>query len=275
MLLCSFLFCASISLAQDDSESRFSFGFQLGVSAMRYSMKLDDAAMEAAYPGQRFPYHEFCDYHHYHLYIWDEYGTPPPFLETDIDHFRIEEVNCQWKPGFSVGVFGKMRVGEQLALEVVPSFRFGEQQIRYEVALYDGEGRPLCNESGKDVSRQIVVSDDKNYNFIEMPVLLIYNPKWSNEIYLVGGVNPQLYIANVRSSKYNPYSSGLDPIFMPEKKVDLAAEFGLGFHLLKKVSAEIKMSCGLLELLPKSNESFYYIPFESVKSRRIQFSLVF
>lgn len=233
--------------SQNYDKAPYHIGFLLGINYMTYNVTLQDNYQVIDRPSEELPSNP--QGHTYRI--------------TGID--PLSDMN---NIGISIGVIGDKRLGDYFNLRFIPTVSFGpNRNIVYSYCL-DGNMNDI----------KTVVSNDINSNFAEFPIHIKYRSKRYNNIgaYLIGGVNPYLYL--IRSK--NQLNNGV-PALLQTKMADMAIDLGSGFDIYNqwfKMSLEIKMSFGLFNVL-KTDEtsmgSIYNAPFKEVKNKHLQISLTF
>ena len=231
----------------------YHFGFLLGVNFMDYSLVTEDDYQNQIHPKEQFP-------------------QVTGVSEERLHHFQILSVESYTTPGFSVGVIGDKRLGEYFNLRFSPTLSLSSKFVQYNTRLYDANNLII------DSVRQ-VISDDKLATFLEFPLHVKYRSKRYNNIgaYLIGGVNPKLYLASVK----NKIDNGGHPALLQTDRADFALELGTGFDIYNqwfKMGIEIKMSFSLLNIIKEDQLSKNYLfnaPIKEVRNKQLQLSFTF
>lgn len=231
----------------------YHFGFLLGVNFMDYSLVTEDDYQNQIHPKEQFP-------------------QVTGVSEERLHHFQILSVESYTTPGFSVGVIGDKRLGEYFNLRFSPTLSLSSKFVQYNTRLYDANNLII------DSVRQ-VISDDKLATFLEFPLHIKYRSKRYNNIgaYLIGGVNPKLYLASVK----NKIDNGGHPALLQTDRADFALELGTGFDIYNqwfKMGIEIKMSFSLLNIIKEDQLSKNYLfnaPIKEVRNKQLQLSFTF
>ena len=251
----------------------YHFGFLLGVNFMDYTLVLKEDYQNTIHPKSE-----------YSKKIDDQYG----FSNNQFDHFRILNVESYNPPGFSVGVIGDKRLGDYFNLRFCPTLSLSSKFVQYETQLYDSIGNVILIAS-PDVNdpprtTRTVKSDDQLATFLEFPFHVKYRSKRYNNIgaYLLGGVNPKLYLGSIKGTKIQSTTQGVGfPAVLQIQRYDIAFEFGTGFDIYNqwfKMGIELKFSMGLVNVMRTDSWSMDYIynaPLDKVRNKQLQLSFTF
>lgn len=232
----------------------YHFGFLLGVNFMDYSLVTEDNYQKIMHVKEQFPSHL------------------EGFSNSDLHHFQVLSVESYTTPGFSVGVIGDKRLGEYFNLRFSPTLSLSSKFVQYTTRLYNANNQII------DSTRRII-SDDKLATFLEFPLHVKYRSKRYNNIgaYIIGGVNPKLYLASLK----NKIDTGGHPALLQTDRADFALELGTGFDIYNqwfKMGIEIKMSFSLVNIIKEdllSKDYIYNAPIREVRNKQLQISFTF
>ena len=192
----------------------YRFGFILGINQMLFSVKTVDSLVGIN---------------------WDQSQSPDIFA----DSLFVQSVTSSPTPGFTIGIVGILRLGNNTELRFVPSLSFGERLLNYSIMTYNN-GDALLIEKEKSITSTTV----------DFPLSFIYKSKRLNNMrmYVLGGAKYSLDLASEKRKK-NESSSDIS---VKISKHDFALEVGAGVDFyadLFKFGIEIKMGYGLNNLI--------------------------
>jgi len=216
----------------EQDEKKFSFGYFLGVNTMSYKVSPKDES------------------------YGDNSGVSP-----DNQRVYLEQKS---KPGFSVGVVGKMRINDRFAIVTTPGVHFAQ--------------RTLVFTNLNDNTQDLNPTKEVKSTYIDIPLLLkIQGDRWVNtRPYVQGGFG---YAYNLQSNEDNVMDNGTEDIFRTTKSnFNWQAEMGIEIYFKRfKLTPSIKgMFFFNNELVPdKPNTPGYANTLNSLKTRALVFSLKF
>lgn len=229
----------------------YHFGFIVGINQMAYTFDYKNEYQNILYGFQE---HQGYDHD---LVILDR--VHDGIFDKDDIIFTNQEVVSAYKPGFTVGVVGNLRLAKYFDLRLIPSLSFGEKFVSYNYCI---EGSNNKKSYKTDATTARVVT-------IDLPLLVKYRSKRHNNFaaYIIAGGNPRFDLSPLYSGKK----------MIKSRVFDLAAEIGTGVDFYNgyfKFGIEAKMSFGLLNTLNYQNNQ-YDASINGLHNRMFQLSLTF
>jgi hypothetical protein len=170
-------------------------------------------------------------------------------------------INTKSLPGFNLGIVTNLRIWRYFDLRFVPGLSFGDRIVNYYIQ-YNHQKTLLTKKNIESV-------------YMDLPLMLKFKSSRMHNVrvYVVGGVQYSLdLISAAKKQEANPRE-----IYLKLYPHDFQGQAGVGmdFYLTYfKLSAEFKMSFGLVNLLKYEN-NMYASSVTALKSRIMQFSLYF
>ena len=259
-----FLFCLTrqdvmaqnrkpMNLLNYDNEE-YHFGFILALNQMSYAFNYVENYQTTPHSASEYP------------------NASDAYYNANATYYIRSLVSAP-KPGFTVGVVGNLRIGQQLDLRLIPSLSFGTRTITYQ--MY--REIPDKPSSYQALDKSILST------FIEFPLHVKYRSHRLNNVaaYVIAGGNFKFDLASQKKSQIEMINADGEHVTVTDnirvKKTDIAAEIGAGFDFYNsyfKFGIEIKMSFGLLNVLDSQN-LIYDSSLKSMKNRTLQLSLTF
>lgn len=217
----------------------YRFGFILGINQMLFSVKPVDSLSSIN---------------------WEQSQSPEIFA----DSLFIQSITSSPTPGFTVGIIGILRLGNNTVLRLVPSLSFGERLLNYSILTYNN-GNALLIEKEKSITSTTV----------DIPLSFLYKSKRLNNMrmYVLGGAKYSLDLA-AQKKKNNDNNSDVS---VKINKHDIALEVGAGVDFyadLFKFGIEIKMGYGLNNLI-KHEGNLYTDSIDKLNSKVFLLSFTF
>lgn len=170
-------------------------------------------------------------------------------------------INTKAVSGFSLGIVANLRIWKYFDLRFIPGLSFGERVLTYQFANYVREN---------DKQRRI------ESVYLDLPLLFKFKSSRMHNvrIYVIGGVQYSLdLISNQKKQSKRPNEM---LVKLNQNDVQGQVGFGLDFYCTYfKLSTEIKMSFGMLNLLVTTDQHLYTSNISSVKSKTLQISVIF
>ena len=217
----------------------YRFGFILGINHMLFSVKpIDNLATTK----------------------WEQSQSPEIFA----DSLFIQSITSTPTPGFTIGIVGILRLGNNSILRFVPSLSFGERLLNYSIMSYNN-GDAVLIEKQKSITSTTV----------DIPLSFIYKSKRLNNMrmYVIGGAKYSLDLA-AQKKKNNDNASDIS---VKINKHDIGLEVGAGVDFyadLFKFGIEIKMGYGLNNLI-KHEGNLYSDSIDKLNSKVFLLSFTF
>lgn len=230
----------------DYDNKTFHFGFLLAFNEMTFALKTVNDYPSIAQPADS----------------WPE-GT---YQNTQC--LYVQNIEPLLTPGFTLGITSNIRLGSHFNLRFIPSMSFGERRLHYSIGIQDLEGGITT----KDLTKNLYSV------FVEFPINLKYRILRHNNVgpYLMGGINPKIDLSSQKKGAYTDWAGVTFNNNLITKRLDCAAEFGVGIDLYTKwikLGIEVKMSEGLLDIV-KIPVFFYNTPIEQLRNRMFQVSVL-
>lgn len=165
--------------------------------------------------------------------------------------------------GFTVGIVGNLRLGNNFDLRLIPSLTFGERYLDYRILKFRKGEQELI-----DIRKNIPST------FVQFPLTVKYRSLRLNNFaaYILGGVSYNLDLA---SQAKKDADQGLIQVKLYKNDVSLELGFGFDFYFeWFKLGTELKMSYGMFDML-KKEDNIYTDGIESMKSKIFQLSFTF
>lgn len=224
----------------------YHFGFILGYNQMSFNIDYIDNFQTQQYSGNQ------------SNNIWDRDHHNQNYT------YSVSGVECPSNPGFTVGIVGNLRLAKYFDLRLVPSLSFGNRTLIYNMYCYE-----------KNESYQIKgASSMLDAVIIEFPLHVKYKSKRFHNFaaYLIGGGNLKLDATGRKNTNEDN-----NIIKVKTNLLDFAGEFGAGVDFYNnyfKFGIEVKMSCGLINILDKQNQ-ILDSSFDKLRNNTFQISLTF
>jgi hypothetical protein len=216
----------------------YRFGFILGVNQMLFSVKPVDNLVANK---------------------WDQTQSPDIFA----DSLFVQSVTSSPTPGFTIGIVGILRLGNNTDLRFVPSLSFGERLLNYNILAFD-----------KGDAQLVEISKSITSTTIDFPLSFIYKSKRLNNmrLYMLGGAKYSLDLASQKKNKNNS-----NDVTVKINKHDIALEVGAGIDFyadLFKFGIELKMGYGFNNLI-KQEGNLYSDSIDKLNSKVFLLSFTF
>ena len=220
----------------EQDEKKFSFGYYLGVNVMSYkiSPKSQNNNVEGATP--------------------DDDGV------DQNGKFYVEQ---ETKPGFSVGLIGKLRINDHFSLKTEPGVHFTSRTLLFDTVR--------GNEQKDIVSREVKSA------YVDIPLLINYSgDRWFNtRPYIQTGFG---YAYNLQSNENKEDDNHAGIFRTTSNNFNWQAEMGIEIYFKRfKLTPSLKGMFFLNnELVPdKDGTTGYANTLNSLKTRAVVFSLKF
>lgn len=184
------------------------------------------------------------------------------FPDIFVDSLSVLSVTSKPTPGFTIGILGNLRLGDNGDMRFIPSLSFGERLLRYQILTLD-EGE----ESLLDFEKSITST------FIDFPLEFRYKSKRLNNFraYVLGGLK---YTLDLASQKRQANS---DEVTVKIERHDFSVEVGVGVEFYTtyfKFGTQAKMGYGLNNLI-KNEDNIYTNSIETLRSKVFLLSFTF
>ena len=220
----------------EQDEKKFSFGYYLGVNVMSYkiSPKAQNNNVEGA--------------------TSDDDGV------NQYGRFYVEQ---ETKPGFSVGLIGKLRINDHFSLKTEPGVHFTSRTLFFDTVRN--------NQYNNTVSREVKSA------YVDIPLLINYSgDRWFNtRPYIQTGFG---YAYNLQSNENKEDDNNAGIFRTTSNNFNWQAEMGIEIYFKRfKLTPSLKGMFFLNnELVPDKDETVGYAnTLNSLKSRAVVFSLKF
>lgn len=179
------------------------------------------------------------------------------------DSLSLYDVTSTPTPGFTIGIVGNLRLGNNADLRFIPSLSFGERFIDYSILRYRNGAPELID------IRKTVAS-----TYVEFPLHVKYRSKRLNNFaaYVLGGAK---YSIDLASNKRNEREN--NNIAIKLNNQDLALEVGTGVDFYTnyfKFGIELKMGYGITNIMVDDG-SVYSTSIDKLNSKIFQLSFTF
>lgn len=216
----------------------YRFGFVLGINQMLFTVKPIDSLAGIK---------------------WDQSQSP----DIIADSLFVQSITSSPTPGFTVGIVGILRLGNNTVMRLVPSLSFGERLLNYNILAYD-DGEAQLIETEKSITSTT----------IDFPLTFLYKSKRLNNMrmYVLGGAKYSLDLASQKKAQNNS-----SDISVKINKHDIALEVGAGVDFyadLFKFGIELKMGYGFNNLI-KHEGNLYSDSIDKLNSKVFLLSFTF
>lgn len=230
----------------EQDEKKFSFGYYLGVNYMSY--KVDPKA----------------------------YVKNKPENQNGVNENGFVYLRQDSKPGFSVGVTGKMKLTDHFALKIEPGVHFVQRTLHFNNLRYDDFGT-LIPDDDPDYKTETDISREVKSTYIDIPLLLNFSgERWVNtRPYLQAGLG---YSYNLQSNEDKKEDNSANVFRTTASNFNWQAEMGIDIYFKRfKLTPSLK---GIFffnnELKPDNIDTEGYAnTLNSLKTRAVVFSLKF
>jgi hypothetical protein len=236
-----------LNMPDYDLESKFHFGFILGVNVSHASIRPIADLRTRIYDS---------------TYIPDILPMP--------DSAKVLGITSSPVPGFVVSIVANMQMGKHFELQFVPSLSFGDRTLNYDIETY--QFRP----GNPEPVQQVNIIKKVPSTYINFPIEIKYKAVRYNNFrpYLLTGLQYSLDLAS--NAKKREQKNRNEKIVKFNQN-DLYAEAGVGFDFYNewfKMGVELKMMYGLTDILKREN-NIYTASLENVNSKIFQLSFTF
>ena len=179
------------------------------------------------------------------------------------DSSFVYELTGIGRPGFTIGILGNLRLGDNTDLRFIPSLSFGERALNYNILTYrNGEGKFV--EIEKNITSTLLL----------FPLEFKYRSHRLNNFaaYVLGGATYTLDLASQKKAQANT-----NDITVKIQKNDLLVEAGVGVDFYTnyfKFGIQAKMGYGLNNLIKKEG-NIYTDVIDRLNSKVFLLSLTF
>jgi hypothetical protein len=221
----------------EQDEKKFSFGYFLGTNIMSY--KVSPKAQNNHLPN----------------------GTTD---DDGVNSSGLVYLDQESKPGFSVGLIGKLRMNDYIAVKVEPGVHFAQRTL-----IFQNVG---VTEENPEINKREVKS-----TYVEIPLLLNFSgDRWFNtKPYVQGGV---AYVNNLQSNEDKEDDNALGVFRTNTHNFSWQAEMGIEIYFKRfKLTPSVKgMFFFNNELVPDQATTVGYAnTLNSLQTRAVVFSLKF
>ena len=189
-------------------------------------------------------------------------------FDSDTILFHNRSVTPKYKPSFTVGIVGNLRLGKRFDLRLIPSLSFGDKYVDYTYEIIRSKERDVID---WDFEHTSIVHDETKLfvTVIDLPLHIKYKSKRYNNFaaYIIAGCDTRFDLSPLWSDKK----------MIKSKVFDFAAEIGTGVDFYThffKFGIEAKMSFGTLNTLNHKNNQ-YDSSINGLHNRMFQVSLTF
>ncbi|MBQ0147115.1 MAG: PorT family protein [Flavobacteriaceae bacterium] len=219
----------------EHDEKRFSFGYFLGTNIMSY--KVSPKAQNNNIPD----------------------STPD---DDGVNRYGLVYLQQESKPGFSVGLTGKLKINDNVALKVEPGIHFAQRTLTFQV---------------KNVAELDLYQREVKSTYIEIPFLLnLSGNRWFNtKPYIQGGFG---YVNNLQSNEDKEDDNNVGVFRTNTHNFNWQAEMGIEIYFKRfKLTPSVK---GMFfinnEIVPDEPGTVGYAnTLNSLQTRAVVFSLKF
>ncbi len=179
------------------------------------------------------------------------------------DSSFVYELTGIGRPGFTIGILGNLRVGDNTDLRFIPALSFGERALNYNILTYrDGEGKFV--EIEKNITSTLLL----------FPLEFKYRSHRLNNFaaYVLGGATYTLDLASQKKAQANT-----NDVTVKIQKNDLLLEVGTGVDFYTnyfKFGVQIKMGYGINNLI-KNEGNIYTEVIDRLNSKVFLLSFTF
>ena len=221
----------------EQDEKKFSFGYFLGTNIMSY--KVSPKAQNNHLPN----------------------GTT---ADDGVNSSGLVYLDQESKPGFSVGLIGKLRMNDYIAVKVEPGVHFAQRTLIFK--------NVRATEENPDINKREVKS-----TYVEIPLLLNFSgDRWFNtRPYVQGGI---AYANNLQANEDKEDDNALGVFRTNTHNFSWQAEMGVEIYFKRfKLTPSVK---GIFfinnELVPDQTTTIGYAnTLNSLQTRAVVFSLKF
>lgn len=223
----------------EQDEKKFSFGYYLGVNTMSYKV-----SPKAQY---------------------NKVNNPTPD-DDGVNKYGLVYLAQESKPGFSVGLIGKLKINDNFSLKTEPGVHFGQRTLIFTNIDPEAEGFEV------NYNRREVKS-----TYIDVPLLLNYTgERWFNtRPYIQGGFG---YANNLQSNEKKEDDNGAGVFRTNTNNFNWQAEMGIELYFKRfKLTPSVRGIFFLNnELVPdKPGTVGFANTLNTLQTRSVVFSLKF